>query len=153
MSDVILARYRNSDYVVRCEIDGNTKRYEWKGSKGNKATRKKVPQAVVDWINLNSECFNKGALVIEGNDETAKELKEEIADKESYENNTHSYDEIVKILKGNTNTMKKKLEAITQDDEKRYVVDIAKEMKDDLTGGKQKFLAEWYGRDVDVLFG
>lgn len=153
MADVILARYRNSDYTVRCEIDGAEKRYTWKGSQGNKVDKKKVPQEVVDWLNMNTICFSKGALVVEGDKEVTEEIIEEFADKEEYENNTHSFDEIAKILKGNYKRMEKELKNITVDDEKRFVVDVSKEIQDELTAGKLKFVAEWYGQEYDILFG
>lgn len=153
MADVILARYRNSDYIVRCEIDGVQKKYTWKGSKGNKIDRKKVPQSVVDWLIMNTVCFSKGALVVEGDKKTIEEIVEEFSDKEEYESNTHSYEEIVKILKGHHKTMEKELKKITVDDEKRFIVDVAKEIQDELTAGKLKFIAEWYGQEYDILFG
>lgn len=152
MANVTLARYRNSDYIVRCEIDGAMKTYSWKGSRGNVVDKKKVPQEVIDWLNMNTVCFTSGSLVIEGKPEETKEIIEDFADKEAYESNTHSHDEIVTLLKGNFKKLEKELKAITVDDEKRFVVDVAKELKDELTGGKQKLIAEWYGQAQDILF-
>lgn len=152
MSKITLARYRNSDYIVRCEIDGVEKRYTWKGSRGNVVDRKTVPTDVVEWLNLNTECFNKGALVVEGKDKDVEALKEDFEDVDNYDNNTHTYEEIKKILTGHHMTMQKKLKDITVEDEKRFVVDVAKEIQDDLAGGKQKFIAEWYGSETDILF-
>lgn len=152
MSEVILARHRNTEYTVRCEINGNEKKYTWKGSKGNKVDRKKVPQEVVDWLNMSTVCFNKGNLVIEGDDDNSNQLKDEIADRNSYDNNTHSREDVEKILKGNYKAMEKELKNITVDDEKRFVLDIALEMQDELTGGKQTQIAEWAGLDKDILF-
>lgn len=152
MADVKVARYRNSEYIVRCEIDGNQKVYTWKGSRNGKHDIKKVPQEVVDWLNMNSQCLSQGALVIVDNTEESKQLKDEIADRDSYDKNTHSHEEIVKILKGNYKKMEKELSEITVDDEKRFVIDVANELKDELTGGKQNFISEWAGIEKDILF-
>lgn len=153
MSEIILARYRNTKYTVRCEVNGNVKRYEWAGSKGKKIDRKKVPKDVADWLTMNTVCFDKGALVIEGDQELTKDLKADIVDKESYDKNTHTQEDVEKILRGNYKKLEKELNEITVQDEKKFVVDVAKDIKDDLTGGKQKLIAEWYGQEVDILFG
>lgn len=152
MDNVILARYRNTDYTVKCEINGNMKKYTWKGSNGKKVDKKLVPQELVDWLNMNTLCFTKGKLVIEGTDESVKRIKDEMSDQEEYEKNTHSREEIVEALKGHHKSLEKFLDGITVDDEKRFVADIAVELKDDLTGATQTRVAEFAGTDKDILF-
>lgn len=152
MTNVTLARYRNTDYTVRCEIDGNMKQYTWKGSKGNKVDKKKVPQEVVDWLNMNTQCFNKGKLVLEGEGKVTALLKEDFAEPKAYEANTNSREEIVKALQGHHKTLEKFLSEITVDDERRFIIDVAVEIKDELTGAVQNRISEFAGIDRDILF-
>lgn len=152
MANVTLARYRNTDYTVRCEIDGNMKQYTWKGSQGNKVDKKKVPQEVVDWLNMNTQCFSKGKLVLEGEGKVATSLKEDFAEPEIYEANTNSREEILEALQGHHKTLEKFLSEITVDDEKRFIIDVAVEIKDELTGATQNRIAEFAGVDRDILF-
>lgn len=150
--NIKLARYRNSDYIVRCEIDGNKKVYQWKGSKGKKFDQKSVPEAVIDWLNMNTQALSNGELVILEDNEDTKRLKDDIVEKERYEQNTHTREDIEKVLKGNFPKMKKKLNEITVDGEKQFILDVAEELKDDLPNGKTKFIAEWAGVEHDILF-
>ncbi len=152
MANVTLARYRNTDYTVRCEIDGSMKKYTWKGSKGNKVDKKKVPQEVVDWLNMNTQCFNKGKLVLESQGKVADSLKDDFADPDTYNANTNSREEIVEALQGHHKTLEKFLSEITVDDEKRFIIDIAVEIKDELTGAAQNRISEFAGIDRDILF-
>lgn len=147
-----LARYRTTPYVVNYRTSGGTKRYEWSGSKGTKHDIKRVPEEVVDWLSMNTRCFKNGQLVIIEEDEVTKDLVDNIVDREEYENNTHTKEEVLKILQGNYKKMEKELGEITSPDEKKFVVDVAKEIAEDLTAGKQKMLAEWVGISKDLLF-
>lgn len=147
-----LARYRNTNYFVRCPLSGGEKQYTWTGAKGTKVDIKEVPEDVFDYLTMNSRCFDNGELVIVQDSEGSKEALENIADIESYENNTHSKDEIEKILKGNFPKMKKSLSEITVDSEKQFVLSVAQEMADELAKGKIDFLAEWMNVDADILF-
>lgn len=152
MSKITLARYRNTDYIVRCTVGGREERYMWKGSRHNLYDKQNVPKEVVDWLNMNTDCFNNGSLVIESNDKDSEEVKGEIADVESYTNNTLKREEIEELLMGHWKRLESSLKDITVDEEKRFVLDIARELQDDLTGGKQKAIAEWYGQEVEALF-
>ncbi|MNF66340.1 hypothetical protein D3C84_481290 [compost metagenome] len=153
MSEKIkLARYRNTSYFVKYDADGSNRQYTWNGSKNGKAEIKEVPREVVDWLSMNSICFDKGELVIVSEDEGSKEIKDGIVEIETYENNTHSKEEIEKLLKGNFMKMKSELGKVTVDSEKSFVIEVASELKDDLTKGKLDFLAEWMGIDSAILF-
>lgn len=146
-----VARYRNSPYTVNYITNGGLKTYQWAPSKQNKTDIKSIPVEVVDWLLMNSVSFNEGELVIVDETDEAKEAISNIDDTEKYENNTHSRDDIVKILEGNFMKMKSELGKITVLQEKQYVVDVAKEIKLD-SSSKQKFLAEWLDVPADLLF-
>ena len=60
MSEKIkLARYRGTPYYVRCEVGGSEKQYTWNGSRGSRVEIKHVPREVVDYLTMNSRCFDK----------------------------------------------------------------------------------------------
>lgn len=147
-----IARYRNTNYFVRCPLAGGEKQYTWTGAKGSKVDVKEIPEEVFDYLTMNSRCFDNGELVIMQESKESKEAVENIADKETYEKNTHTKDEIVAILKGNFGKMKKELNDITVDSEKQFVLSVAQEMADDLAKGKIDFIAEWMGTEADILF-
>lgn len=148
-----VARYRNTPYIFNYATNGGTKRYEWSGSKGNKIDTKTLPLEAVDWLMMNSTCFKRGELVILEETEEAKEIIENLgSDKEEYQNNTNSKEKILELLRGHHQTLQKKLKEITVDSEKKFIVDVAKEISDELTGVKLKYIAEWMGTPQDVLF-
>ncbi|MFI2856802.1 hypothetical protein ACH6EH_06650 [Paenibacillus sp. JSM ZJ436] len=152
MTDTIkVARYRNFPYTVNYTVNGGIKTYQWAGSRGDKTDIKEVPTEVVDWLLMTSGCFRDGELKIIEDTEEAKVIASNIDDPESYKNNTHTRAELVKILEGNFMKMKSELGKITVQSEKQYVLDVAKEIKLD-ANSKLKFIAEWIGAPVDVLF-
>jgi hypothetical protein len=149
---VKLARYRNTSYFVG-SIDGSNVQYTWNGSRNGKAEIKEVPRDVVNWLTMNSICFDKGELVILEDDKQAvEEIKDSIVEREAYDNNTHTQEEIKKLLEGNINKMKAELKKITVDSEKQFVIEVANELKDELTKGKLDFLAGFMGVDSSILF-
>ncbi len=147
-----LARYRNTSYFVKYDADGSNRQYTWNGSKNGKAEIKEVPIEVVHWLQMNSICFDKGELVIIEETEETKEIKDGIVEIETYENNTHTQEEILKLLQGNINKLKAELKKITVDSEKQFIIEIASSIKDDLTKGKLDALAEWMKVDSSLLF-
>ena len=152
MSKIKIARYRTSPYIVNHITDGGTKVYSWSGSKGNKVDIKEIPEEVIDRLMMESVCFREGELVIIEEDEKAKELVSNIDDLEEYRNNTHSKEEVVKILEGNYKKMEAELNKITNKDEKKFIIDVAKEIKVD-SNAKLTILANWFGVKRDILFG
>ncbi|MCA1025675.1 hypothetical protein LCM23_06195 [Cytobacillus kochii] len=152
MDKVKLARHRNTSYFVRYDADGSNKQWTWAGSKNGRIDTKEVPREVVDWLQMNSVCFDKGELVIVGDAKDISELKDGISDIEAYESNTHSNEDIEKLLNGNINKMKSELKKITVDSEKQFVVEVATHLRDSLTKGKLDFIAEWMGTDSSILF-
>ncbi|MCM3110031.1 hypothetical protein [Lederbergia lenta] len=146
-----VARYRSFPYIVNYLTNGGTKTYQWAGSKGKKVDIKPIPEEVVDYLMMNSACFRQGDLVIIEDTEDAKELVENIDDVDQYKNNSQNKDEITKILTGNFNKMKSELNKVTNKDQKKFIVDTAKEIKLD-SDSKLKFIAEWFGVKRDILF-
>lgn len=153
MENIIkVARYRTAPYIVNYPTNnGGIKTYQWSGSKGDKVDIKPLPQEVVDYLLINSACFRLGELKIIEDTPVAKEVVESIDDVEEYLNNTHTKEEAVKILEGNFNKMKTELKKVTNKDEKKFFVDVAKEIKLD-SNSKLKYIAEWYGVKQDILF-
>lgn len=148
-----LARHRNTPYFVRAPISSGEKQFSWSGAKGNRVDVKEVPEEVYEYLTMNSICFDKGELVlVEKDKEKAEELKQSIVDVDTYEKNTHTKEEIEKILKGNFPKMKKALSEITVDSEQQFVLSVAKEMADELAKGKIDFVGEWLGIDSNILF-
>lgn len=147
-----LARHRNTSYFVRYDADGSNRQWNWSGCRNGKIDVKDVPKEVVEWLQMNSICFDKGELVIVDDNEVTKEVKEGIVEIDAYKNNTHSEDEIKKILSGNINKMKAELKKITVDSEKQFVIEVASSLKDELTKGKLDFLSEWMEVDSSILF-
>lgn len=150
---VKLARNRNTAYFVRCPLAGGEKQYTWARARNGKTDVHEVPQEVFDYLTLNSRCFDEGELeIVEESDEKLKELKGNLGDPESYENNTHKEDEIEKLLKGNFPKMKSALNAITSDSEKQFVISVAKKIASGLAKGKIDFLSQWMNVESDILF-
>ncbi|MCL1696265.1 MULTISPECIES: hypothetical protein [unclassified Lysinibacillus] len=149
---VKLARYRNTSYFVKYTGNGQERQYTWSGSKNGRPDIITVPRDVVDWLTMNTSCFDKGQLVILEDEVVVKEIKDTITDVEVYENNTHTKEEIEKLLGGNINKLKAELKKITVDSEKQFVIDVASDMKEDLTKGKLDALADWMGVSADILF-
>ncbi len=153
MNEIVkLARYRNTSYFVKYTGNGQERQYTWSGSKNGRPDIISVPRDVVDWLTMNTSCFDKGQLVILEDEVVVKEIKDTITEVAAYENNTHTKDEIEKLLGGNINKLKAELKKITVDSEKQFVIDVASDMKDDLTKGKLDALADWMGVSAEILF-
>lgn len=145
-----LARYRNYPYIVNyISVDGFKKTYEWSGSKNGIVDIKEIPEEVVQHLMMNTVTFSDGELkVIEDNDE-AKEVVDNLG--EEYKNNSHSKEELTKLLEGNFLKMKSEINKITDKLELAYIIDIAKEIKLD-SNSKLAFLAEKMNIPQDILF-
>jgi hypothetical protein len=151
MSDIKVARYRNTPYSVNPPRGLNWKPIAWSGSIGEKIDIQPVPDEVAQYLIMNSVCFKDGELVIIEDTEEAKEVVNGITDIDEYKNNVHSKEEIIKLLNGSIQKMKTALEKIENIQEKTFVIDVAKEIKLD-SNAKLKFLAEWMGVAQDILF-
>lgn len=145
MDKILLARQRYGNFTVNYD----NKKYKWNGIKGNVVSKKEVPMDVFDFLQSATSTFQEGELVVIDDKKTKKdkeeiqEILENIPDAELYEVNTHSKDEIIELLNGNINKMKSELKKITSPTEKRFVMDVARELveKEELDSAtKRKFL-------------
>lgn len=145
MKKVTLLRHRGTEYVVNYE----NKKYVWPPSKGNVVSKKDVPVDVYEWLTSYTTAFRFGELVLDKTNENIDELKEHIYEIEDYEVNSISKDEIKKILEGNFKKMESELNKIKLDSTKRFVLDVAKEIKIE-SAAKQRFIKEWLGTELTI---
>lgn len=154
MSEKIkLKRLRKSNFKVNHPTENGFKTYRFPASTPKKTTIVEVPVEVVEWLSSYTSTFKDGELVIVEDSEQAKETVETLVDLDDYKANTLELAEIEKLLKGNIMKMKSELNKITSTSEKRNIIAVADEMKDDLPNGKLKALAEWMGVKQENLFG
>ena len=145
MEKVTLLRHRGTEYVVNYE----NKKYVWPPSRGNIISKKDVPMDVYEWLTSYTTAFRFGELVLDETNENIDELKEHIYEIEDYEVNSISKDEIKKILEGNFKKMESELNKIKLDSTKRFVLDVAKEIKIE-SAAKQRFIKEWLGTELTI---
>lgn len=145
-----IARYRNIPYTVNYKTENGIRPYLWSGSKSNFIDKKDIPEEVVNWLLSSTSCFSEGELVIVDETEETTEMLEMIDDIDAYKNNTHTKDEIVSILEGTAANMKTELSGITIQGEKKFIVEIAKELKID-SSAKLKWISEWSGVPIEVF--
>lgn len=145
MKKVTLLRHRGTEYVVNYE----NKKYVWPPSRGNIISKKDVPMDVYEWLTSYTTAFRFGELVLDKTNENIDELKEHIYEIEDYEVNSISKDEIKKILEGNFKKMESELNKIKLDSTKRFVLDVAKEIKIE-SAAKQRFIKEWLGTELTI---
>lgn len=139
-----LERMRKTAYTVNYPtLDGNIKTYSWSGIKGKQRSITPVPREVYDWLTLESYCFKEGELVVAKDEPKKEEVEEFIADIEDYKVNSHTEDEIKKILSGNVNKMKAELKKITSESERHFVFEVMESIKDELTNAKTDFVEKW----------
>lgn len=151
MKEIKVARYRNIPYIYNFATSTGVKRYEWAGSKGDKIDIKLLPEDAVNYLLMNSICFDQGELVIIEDSEEAKEIISNIGDIEGYENNAHTREEVIKYLNGSVKNLKDIIGKVTNKQEVLFIVDVAKEMGLD-SSSKQKVLADALNVPVDILF-
>lgn len=145
-----LERLRNTPYTYNY-LDGlRPESYVWQGSNGKLTSVKEVSEEAFHWLLQNTNAIGSGELrVVE--DEAGKEAKEMIPDLEAYELNTHTREQIIKILNGTIPNLKKEVAKIENKDEISFWIDVAREIGIDSTS-KQKILAEKINVPFDVLF-
>lgn len=146
MEKVILERHKVGDYIINFE----NKSYIIPGSKRNIIGKKEVPYSVYEYLTMFTSCFKDGELVIKAKDEKEKEeLLEDFYGKEEYEINALTKEEVTKLLTGNLKKMESELKKITSDTTKRFVLDVAKEIKIE-NANKQRFIKEWLGLELPI---
>lgn len=145
MNNVILERHKPSDYTVN--FDG--KRYVWAGAKGSKVGSRTVTSDVYDYLSMFTTCLTDGELIIAKKNANVEDLKEDLYGKEEYEVNALTREEVITILKGTMKKMESELNKVTSESTKRFVLEVAKEIKLD-NYNKQKFIKEWIGYELSV---
>lgn len=146
VSTVKLSRLRALDYIVNYSDATSSRTYHWAGAKGNTHVTKDVPYEVYEYLMLSTTCFRDGELVVAKDEPNKKELEEHMPEVEEYKNNAKSREEIIKLLKGNVNALKKELSKVTSISEKRFIKSIADELSssgDGLASTKVAFIDEW----------
>lgn len=143
---VILERHKFGNYTINFE----NKSYIVPGSKKGKTIGKKeVPYSVYEYLVMFTDCFKDGELVIKPAKEEEKGLLEDFYGKDEYESNALTKEEVSKLLSGNLKKMEAELNKITSETTKRFVLDVAREIKIE-NATKQKFLKDWLGLELSI---
>lgn len=142
---ILLERHKHTDYVVN--YDG--KRYQWSGAKNGIVGRKEIPMDVYDWLSMFTNCFKNGELIVKAKEEDKEEILNTMNELESYEVNALTREQIIDLLNGNLNKMKKELGAVTSKTTISFIIDIAREIKVE-NMNKLKFLKELEGSDRTI---
>lgn len=146
MEKVILERHKMGDYIINHE----NKSYIVPSSRGKIVGKKEVPFSVYEYLTMFTSCFKDGELVIQAKTKEQKEeLLEDVYGREEYESNALTKEEVIKLLGGNLKKMESELNKITSETTKRFVLDVAKEIKIE-NATKQRFLKEWLGLELSI---
>ena len=145
MEKVLLERHKVGDYIINFE----NKSYIIPGSKGKIIGKKEVPYSVYEYLTMFTDCFKDGELIIKVERKEDEELLEDFYGKEEYELNALTKEEVIKLLSGNLKKMESELNKITSETTKRFVLDVAKEIKIQ-NATKQKFIKEWLGLELPI---
>lgn len=143
---VKLERVRKGDFVVNFNNGLNTKTFTWTGSRNGKNMALNVPTEVFEWLAHSTSTISTGELRLVETQPNVEKIKSNIPDLEEYENNAHSREDIVKLIKGNINKMKSELNKVTSQAEKQFIKSIADELNNEGEGlpkGKNDFINEW----------
>lgn len=144
---VKLERVRGGDFIVNYNNGLSTKTFTWTGAKGSKTMTLNVPTELFEWLAHSTSTITDGELKLVESQPNVEEIKSNIPDLETYENNSHSREDIIKLLKGNINKMKSVLNKVTAQSEKQFIKSIADELNESddegLPKGKNDFIEEW----------
>ena len=146
-----LERHQTTDYTYNYkEGDRIVKTYYWNGVKGKLIDKKELTEEAFNALMQTSNAVQDGELrIVE--DEAGKEAIEYISDVEDYKNNARTRDEIVKLLNGNVNALKKELAKVTNKNELLFFADVCKQEQIDSVS-KQKAIADAIGSTVEAVF-
>ncbi|MFJ3388769.1 hypothetical protein [Lysinibacillus sp. NPDC086135] len=144
---VRLKREHYGDFIVNYHNGLKNLRYVWRGAEKGKVMSQEVPYELYDWLLYNTTTIRDGELQIAETEPNLEEIKNQIPEVEEYEANSHSKEEVIKLLKGNINKMKSELNKVVSQSEKRFIKAVADELNenedDGLTKGKNDFINEW----------
>lgn len=154
MSETVkLVRKRPSDYTVRYNNGVKDVIYKWVGCKtGAKPFSLSIPREVFDHLNLSGATISSGALVLADEQPNKEEILQEVQGLDEALANSHTAEEIEKLLRGNINTMKKELNLITSRQEKLFVKQIKEAIAESegLNNTKIEFIDTWFkSEDVE----
>lgn len=143
---VILERHRTGEFGIYLD----NKRISIPGARNGMPGTKEVDKEVYDYLNMQTYTFQMGELVVSSKSLGKNgELLEEMIDKESYEKNALTREEVEEKLNGNTNAMKKWISSIEEVSTKEFILEVAKDIKLDSTA-KLKILRDNLGFQIPV---
>ena len=143
---VLLKREHHGDFIANYENGVNKIRYAWRGAEKGKVMTQAVPKDVYEWLLYSTSAIRDGELQIAESEPKIEEIKNQIPELDEYVSNSHSKDEVVKLLKGNIGKMKAELNKVTSQAEKRFIKSVADELNEGEEGlpkGKNDFISEW----------
>lgn len=149
---VKLVRKRPSDYTVRYNNGIKDVIYKWVGCKsGAKPFGLSVPREVFDHLNLAGSTISSGALVVDEDQPNKEDILNEVQGLDEAMANSHTAEEIQKLLRGNINSMKKELKLITSRQEKLFVKQIKENLAETegLNNTKIEFIDTWFKEEVE----
>lgn len=142
---VILERHKPTDFIVNYE----NKRVVWRGSKGKMLDKKEVNRDLFDYLAMSTKAISDGALVISDKVINKSEILDELVDKEAYESNALTKDEVIKLLDSKFDKMAKEFEKITSQSTKQFILEVAKEMGLE-SSKKQKYIKDMLGSELSI---
>lgn len=143
---VLLKREHHGDFIANYENGVNKIRYAWRGAEKGKVMTQAVPRDVYEWLLYSTSAIRDGELQIAESEPKIEEIKSHIPELEEYTANSHSKEEVIKLLKGNIGKMKAELNKVTSQAEKRFIKSVADELNEGEEGlpkGKNDFISEW----------
>lgn len=147
---VTLINHRPTEFIVNIP-DSDYKKIVVKGAK-SRPTKIEVPLEVFEHLAYDTSTFETGSLSFEhASKAVVKELKENMNNLEAYESNALSKKDIKELLKGNTATMKKRLEKITDLLAQKAVVGYISENINEIPFAKVNAICEWAGVSPESL--
>jgi len=161
-NQIVLQRKQPREFIVNYPYgERGNKEYKFMGTKGNKVYERPVPMEVFEWLSQYTTTFQNGDLIIKPTElednEDVKYTREGIDDIEDIETSIFTRDEIVDILeKGNHNSLKKNLKALTDGKSEAIVKNIQKQVTDVASeigidsSAKRKIICEWANLDFEI---
>lgn len=146
MTKVKIERWKNTDFILNYTDEyGKPYKVTWRGAKGGKPTLVEVDNFIYEYLAYFTKTFESGELRVSDLQENKEEVIDIIVDKEAYENNSKTRDEIIVLLKGNMKKLEKEMNTITDRSAKSFFYDVFTEIKEELVGSKIELVEKWIG--------